>query len=72
MWWPRNRGSQVREAVISFPGHSAYYRVEAVTAARDVVVEKAWRFPDIGTMGEVIAGVTRPVAIDTDHPIWFG
>ena len=71
MWWPRNRCSQVREAVISFPGHSAYYRVEAVTAARDVAAEKASRFPD-WTMGEVIAGVTRPVAIDTDHPIWFG
>jgi len=57
--------------VISFPGHSAYYRVEADTAARDVAAEKAWRFPD-WTMGEVIAGETRPVAIDTDHPIWFG
>jgi hypothetical protein len=50
--------ANVRDAVIGFPAHGAWRRVEAATAARDVAVGKPWTFPEHRTMAEVIAEET--------------
>jgi hypothetical protein len=47
--------ARVRDAVIGFPAHGAWRRVEAATAARDVAVGESWVFRDHRTMAEVIA-----------------
>ncbi len=45
----------VRDAVIGFPAHGAWQKVEKATAARDVAVGEPWTFPEHRTMAEVIA-----------------
>jgi hypothetical protein len=46
---------RVRDAVIGFPAHGAWRRVEAAMAARDVAAGESWAFPEHRTMAEVIA-----------------
>jgi len=47
--------ARVRDAVIGFPAHGAWRRVEAATAARDVAVGEPWIFRDHRSLAEVIA-----------------
>jgi hypothetical protein len=47
--------ARVRDAVIGFPAHGAWRRVEAAIAARDVTLGEPWTFPEHRTMVEVIA-----------------
>ncbi len=47
--------ARVRDAVIGFPAHGAWRRVEAAMAARDVPPGESWAFRDHRTMAEVIA-----------------
>jgi hypothetical protein len=44
-----------RDAVIGFPAHGAWQKVEKATAARDVAPGESWVFRDHRTMAEVIA-----------------
>jgi hypothetical protein len=46
--------ARVRDAVIGFPAHGAWRRVEAATAAQDVPAGESWTFPEHRTMAEVI------------------
>ena len=46
--------ARVRDAVIGFPAHGAWRKVEAATAARDVAVGEPWGFRDHRTMTEII------------------
>ena len=48
-----------RDAVIGFPAHGAWRRVEAATAARAVPVGQSSAFHDHRTMAEVIAAETE-------------
>jgi hypothetical protein len=50
--------AQVRDAVIGFPAHGAWRRVESAMAARDVPAGESWAFREHRTMAEVIAGET--------------
>jgi hypothetical protein len=50
--------SRIRNAVIGFPAHGAWRRVEAEMAARDVPVGESWTFGDHRTMAEAIAEET--------------
>ena len=47
--------ARVRDAVIGFPAHGAWQKVEKATAARDVPPGEPWTFADHQTMAEVIA-----------------
>jgi hypothetical protein len=47
--------ARVRDAVIGFPAHGAWQKVEKATAARDVALGEPWVFRDHRTMAEVIA-----------------
>src|ERR1700732_5449272 len=47
--------ARVRDAVIGFPAHGAWQKVEKATAARDVTVGEPWIFPEHRTMAEIIA-----------------
>jgi hypothetical protein len=47
--------AHVRDAVIGFPAHGAWQKVEKATAARDVLPGEPWVFSDHRTMAEVIA-----------------
>jgi hypothetical protein len=47
--------ARIREAVIGFPAHGAWQKVEKATAARDVSPGKPWILRDHRTMAEVIA-----------------
>jgi hypothetical protein len=47
--------ARVRDAVIGFPAHGAWQKVEKATAARDVLPGEPWVFRDHRTMAEVIA-----------------
>ena len=47
--------ARVRDAVIGFPAHGAWQKVEKATAARDVPPGEPWIFPNHRTMAEVIA-----------------
>ena len=47
--------ARVRDAVIGFPAHGAWRRVEAAMAARDVPAGESWAFPEHRTMAEVLA-----------------
>ena len=51
--------ARVRDAVIGFPAHGAWRRVEAATAARDVPVGHSWAFREHRTMAQVIAAETQ-------------
>jgi hypothetical protein len=50
--------ARVRDAVIGFPAHGAWRRVEAAIAARDVPAGESWTFQDHRTMAEVVAKET--------------
>jgi hypothetical protein len=50
--------AHVRDAVIGFPAHGAWRRVEAATAARDVALGERWVFRDHRTVAEVIGDET--------------
>ena len=47
--------ARFRDAVIGFPAHGAWRRVEAAMAARDVPTGESWGFRDHRTMAVVIA-----------------
>ena len=47
--------AHARDAVIGFPAHGAWRKVEAATGARDVPVGESWAFRDHRTMAEIIA-----------------
>ena len=47
--------ARVRDAVIGFPAHGAWQKVEKAIAARDVPPGEPWIFPEHRTMAEVIA-----------------
>jgi hypothetical protein len=47
--------ARARDAVIGFPAHGDWRKVEAATAARDVAVGESWAFRDHRTMAQVIA-----------------
>jgi hypothetical protein len=47
--------ARVRHAVIGFPAHGAWRRVESATAARDVTVGEPWTFSEHRTMAQVVA-----------------
>ena len=47
--------ARVRDAVIGFPAHGAWRRVEAAMAARDVQAGESWAFREHRTMAEVLA-----------------
>src|SRR5713101_1976710 len=47
--------ARARDAVIGFPAHGAWQKVEKATAARDVSPGEPWVFRDHRTMAEVIA-----------------
>jgi hypothetical protein len=51
--------AHVRDAVIGFPAHGAWRKVEVAIAARDVRVGHSWAFRDHRTMAEVIAAKTQ-------------
>lgn len=51
--------ARVRDAVIGFPAHGAWRKVEAATAARDVPVGHSWAFRNHRTMADVIAAETQ-------------
>jgi hypothetical protein len=46
--------ARMRDAVIGFPAHGAWQRVEADMAARDVPAGESWAFREHRTMAEVI------------------
>jgi hypothetical protein len=50
--------ARVRDAVIGFPAHGAWRRVEAAVAARDVPTRESWVFREHRTMAQVIADDT--------------
>src|SRR5271167_3602362 len=50
--------ARVRDAVIGFPAHGAWRKVETAMAARDVPAGASWTFGDHRTMAEVIAEET--------------
>ena len=45
---------RVRDAVIGFPAHGAWRKVETAMAARDVPAGESWAFRDHRTMAQVI------------------
>jgi len=47
--------ARVRDAVIGFPAHGAWRKVETAMAARDVPAGESWAFRDHRTMAQVIA-----------------
>jgi hypothetical protein len=47
--------ARVQDAVIGFPAHGTWRRVEAAIASRDVPAGESWAFPEHRTMAEVIA-----------------
>jgi hypothetical protein len=47
--------AHVRDAVIGFPAHGAWQKVEKAIAARDVPPGEPWIFPNHRTMAEIIA-----------------
>jgi hypothetical protein len=47
--------ANARDAVIGFPAHGAWQKVEKTIAARDVPAGEPWIFPNHRTMAEVIA-----------------
>ena len=47
--------ARIRDAVIGFPAHGAWQKVETAIAARDVPPGEPWVFRDHRTMAEVIA-----------------
>jgi hypothetical protein len=47
--------ARVRDAVIGFPAHGAWRKVEHAMAARDVPGGESWAIPDHRTMAQVIA-----------------
>src|SRR6202030_1578518 len=47
--------ARIRDAVIGFPAHGAWQKVEKAIAARDVPPGERWIFPEHRTMAEVIA-----------------
>jgi hypothetical protein len=47
--------ARVRNAVIGFPAHGAWRKVETAMAARDVPAGTSWAFQDHRTMAEVLA-----------------
>ncbi|MGA8756873.1 MAG: hypothetical protein WB611_11185, partial [Stellaceae bacterium] len=51
--------ARIRDAVIGFPAHGAWRKVEAATAARDVPVGHSWAFREHRTMAEIIAAQTQ-------------
>ena len=53
------RCARVRDAVIGFPAHGAWRKVEKGTAARDVPVGDSWAFRDHRTMAEISAAETQ-------------
>jgi hypothetical protein len=50
--------ARVRDAVIGFPAHGAWRRVESAIAARSVSPGESWAFQEHRTMAEVIAEET--------------
>jgi hypothetical protein len=50
--------ARARDAVIGFPAHGAWRRVEAAMAAREVPAEQSWAFQDHRAMAEVVAEET--------------
>ena len=48
--------AHARDAVIGFPAHGAWRKVEAATAARDVAFGEHLAFRDQRTMAEIIVG----------------
>jgi hypothetical protein len=50
--------ARIRDAVIGFPAHGAWRRVESAMAARDVPAGESWVFREHRTMAEVIAEET--------------
>jgi hypothetical protein len=50
--------ARVRDAVIGFPAHGAWRKVETATSARDVPAGESWAFRDHRTLAEVIAEET--------------
>jgi len=46
--------AQPRDAVIGFPAHGPWRRVQAAIAARDVPPSQSWAFTDHRTMAEVL------------------
>lgn len=50
--------ARVRDAVIGFPAHGAWRKVEKAIAARDVPVGQSWAFRDHRTMAQIIAAET--------------
>jgi len=50
--------ARVRDAVIGFPAHGAWRKVEAAMAARDVLAGESWAFQDHRTMAEVLVEET--------------
>jgi hypothetical protein len=50
--------ARARDAVIGFPAHGAWRRVESAMAARDVPAGESWAFRDHRTIAEVIAEET--------------
>jgi len=50
--------ARIRDAVIGFPAHGAWRKVETAMAARDVPAGKSWAFRDHRTLAEVDAGET--------------
>jgi hypothetical protein len=50
--------ARVRDAVIGFPAHGAWRKVETAMAARDVPAGESWAFRDHRTMAQVIAEET--------------
>ena len=53
--------ARVRDAVIGFPAHGAWRRVEAAMAARDVPAGESWAFREHRTMAEVLVAGTATV-----------
>ena len=47
--------ARVRDAIIGFPAHGAWRKVETAMAARDVPAGESWAFRDHRTMAQVIA-----------------
>src|SRR5215472_685162 len=47
--------ARIRDAVIGFPAHGAWRKVETAMAARDVPAGTSWAFRDHRTMAEVMA-----------------
>ena len=51
----RGACAHVRDAVIGFPAHGAWQKVEKATAARDVAVGESWVFTSHRSMAEALA-----------------